>query len=72
MYIILKMILVSDKLLKKINKGINHDLKLLNIWLRANKISLNAITSDKNCGKNQEFLLPLIVNVVLGHLVQGA
>ena len=50
MYIILKMILVSDKLLKKINKGINYDLKLLNIWLKANKI----------------------VNVVLGHLVQGA
>ena len=32
-------LLVSDKLLKKINRHINHDLKLLNIWL---KISLNA------------------------------
>ena len=31
-------LLLSDKLLKKINKHINHDLKLLNIWLRANKI----------------------------------
>ena len=37
-----KNLLLSDKLLKKINKHINHDLKLLNIWLRANKISLNA------------------------------
>ena len=34
-------VLLSDKLLKKINKHINHDLKLLNIWLRANKTSLN-------------------------------
>ena len=35
-------LLLSDKSLKKINKHINHDLKLLNIWLWANKISLNA------------------------------
>ena len=36
-------LLKSDKSLKKINKHINRDLKLLlNIWLRANKISLNA------------------------------
>ena len=34
-------LLLSDKSLKKINKHINNDLKLLNIWLRANKISLN-------------------------------
>ena len=34
-------LLLSDKSLKKINKNINHDLKILNIWLRANKISLN-------------------------------
>ena len=35
-------LLLSDKSLKMNNKHINHDLKLLNIWLRANKISLNA------------------------------
>ena len=28
--------------LKKLNKQVNHDLRLLNEWLRANKISLNA------------------------------
>ena len=39
-------VLVSDKSLKKINKHINHDLKLLNIWLRANKISLNASKTE--------------------------
>ena len=38
-------LLLSDKPLKKINKHINHDLKLLNIWLRANKI-LNASTTE--------------------------
>ena len=32
---------LSDKSLEKINKHIYHDLKILNIWLRANKISLN-------------------------------
>ena len=32
-------LLLSDKSLKKINKHINHDLKLLNIWLRTTKIS---------------------------------
>ena len=35
-------LLLSDKSSKKINKCISHDLKLLNIWLRANKISINA------------------------------
>ena len=35
-------LLPSDKSLKMINKHINHDLKLLSIWLRANEISLNA------------------------------
>ena len=29
-------------------------------------------TPDKNCGKNQKFSLTLIINVVLGHVVQGA
>ena len=38
-------LLLSDKLLKKINKHINHDMKLLNIWLRANKI-LNASKTE--------------------------
>ena len=38
-------LLLSDKPLKKINKHINHDLKLLNIWLRANKI-LNASKTE--------------------------
>ena len=27
---------------------------------------------DKNCGKNQEFLLPPIINVILGHAVLEA
>ena len=39
-------LLLSDKLLNKINKYINHDLKLLNIWLRANKIPLNASKTE--------------------------
>ena len=39
-------LLLSDKSLKKINKHINHDLKLLNIWLRANKILLNATKTE--------------------------
>ena len=39
MYIILQMTQTYYCLTKKINKHINHDLmKLLNIWLRANKI----------------------------------
>ena len=39
-------LLLSDKSLKKINKHINHDLKLLNIWLRTNRISLNASKTE--------------------------
>ena len=35
-------LLYTNKSLKKINKYVNHDLKLLCDWLRANKISLNA------------------------------
>ena len=35
-----------NKSLKKINKYINHDLKLLTQWLRANKISLNASKTE--------------------------
>ena len=35
-------LILSDKTLRKINKHINHDLKLLNTWLRTNRISLNA------------------------------
>jgi len=34
-------IICQEKLLKKLNKKINHDLALLVQWLRANKISLN-------------------------------
>ena len=34
-------LLLVDNSLKKINKHINHDLKLLTTWLRANRISLN-------------------------------
>ena len=41
-----KNLLLSDKLLKKIKKHINHELKLLNIWLLANKISLNASKTE--------------------------
>ena len=36
----------SSTSLKKLNKNINHDLKLLCEWLRANKISLNANKSE--------------------------
>ena len=32
---------ISDKSLQKVNKHSNHDLKLLNTWLRANRISLD-------------------------------
>ena len=35
-------LLNCDTSLKNINKHVNHDLRLLNDWLRANKISLNA------------------------------
>ena len=35
-------LLPVDNSLKKISKNINHDLKLLTTWLRANRISLNA------------------------------
>ena len=48
MYIILQIdtnLLLPDKSLKKINKHISHELKLLNIWLRANKI-LNASKTE--------------------------
>ena len=38
--------LLSDKSLKKINKQINHDLKLQNIWLSANNISSNASKTE--------------------------
>ena len=34
-------LLLVDNSLKKVNKHINHDLKLLTTWLRANRISLN-------------------------------
>ena len=34
-------LLPPDNSLKKINKHINHDLKVLTTWLRANRISLN-------------------------------
>ena len=39
-------LILSDKSLKNINKHINHDLKLLNTWLRANRISLNASKTE--------------------------
>ena len=35
-------LLLTGKSLKTINKLINHDLKSIVIWLRANKISLNS------------------------------
>ena len=38
--------ILSDKSLKNIKKHINHDLKLLNTWLRANRISLNASKTE--------------------------
>ena len=39
-------LLFAIKSLKKINKYINHDLALINKWLRANKICLNRTKSD--------------------------
>ena len=35
-------LLNCNRSLKKLNKQVNHDLRLLNEWLRSNKISLNA------------------------------
>ena len=34
-------LILTDKLMKKINKHINRDLKLVVQWIRANKLSLN-------------------------------
>ena len=34
-------LLLVDKSLQKINKHVNHDLALITVWFRANKISLN-------------------------------
>ena len=39
-------LLLVDNSLKKINKHINHDLKLLTTWLRANRISLNTSKTE--------------------------
>ena len=39
-------LLYADKSLKRINRYINHDLKLINVWLRANKIALNASKTE--------------------------
>ena len=39
-------LLITGKSLKKINKYVNHDLRLLCQWLRANKISLNASKTE--------------------------
>ena len=39
-------LLLVDNSLKKINKHINHDLKLLTTWLRANRISLNTYKTE--------------------------
>ena len=36
----------SDNSLKKINKHINHDLKILTTWLRAKRTSLNASKTE--------------------------
>ena len=38
--------IISDNSLKNIKKSINHDLKFLNILLRANRISLNASKTE--------------------------
>ena len=39
-------ILHCNKSLKRINQEINHDLKLINIWLRTNKICLNTTKTE--------------------------
>ena len=36
----------ADNSLKKINKHINHNVKLLTTWLRANRISLNTSKTE--------------------------
>ena len=57
-------LLPVDNSLKNISKNINHDLKLLTTWLRANRISLNACktaillfrpTSKRNITKHLHF-----------------
>ena len=39
-------LLLVDNSLKKVNKHINHDLKLFTAWLRANRISLNTSKTE--------------------------
>ena len=39
-------LLLVDNSLKKVNKHINHDLKLFTTWLRANRISLNTSKTE--------------------------
>ena len=39
-------LLLVDNSLKNIKKNINHDLKLLTAWLRANRISLNTSKTE--------------------------
>ena len=39
-------LLLVDNSLKKINRHINHDLKLLTTWLRAKRISLNTSKTE--------------------------
>ena len=56
-------ILICNRLLKKINKYINHDLSQIVQWLRSNRISLNAGKTEiilfrpkgKNITKNLNF-----------------
>ena len=43
----------QEKSLKKLNKKVNHDLKLLVHWLRANKISLNTAKTQIVLFKNK-------------------
>ena len=46
-------LMIADKSIKKINKYINHDLKLLTEWLIANKISLNTDKTEIIVFKNK-------------------
>ena len=46
------LLLTGKSLLKTINKPINHDLKSIVIWLRANKISLNSQKTEINLFKS--------------------
>ena len=48
-------LLLVDNSFKKINKHIKHDVKVLNTWLRANRISLNTSKTEILLFRNYTF-----------------